>query len=599
MRVFEPKVSVKLIKSFTRKEIVDGVPISSRYESLGAVDLTPFLGDGGGVKTSKSVREPAGGFTLTLCDFRDAATRETIYALIEPMDMVEIRFAHDPYAVALAAETEPPADTTAEEKARIQAEIDKEHSLAIKAAAEKSVHTKLANMYFEDYLTAQKMADVGGTRDAKEKMISETALEKKYKAEEDAHAAKEEELIRKRDGVGKAVTSKKVDISKGMPIVMRGLVTAVSRREIMGDGRPTRTIVVAGQDFGKLLQIYQIYYLDNAVIGDNLLTEFKFFHKYIGAGTEKAKPATEFIQEVATNVLTPYLKDFAQFAVANAKSVGASVLTEWTVKANIPGNVSPWVVCQFNNISLWQLLHSVLDIGPFNEMFVEDAADAINLVVRQIPYLDAAGKQIQGDPVAVSSVSGEEIIEQSLTRTDAGLANLYWASNATAAMMNNEDARRQVATGAPETYIFFKYPNCASDRYGVRKMEVTTTLLPPEYVSSDAQTKVELPEQGGSLLNWMANRRKTLAAINKDNVLFEHGTIRIRGRESIKAGTYIEVSRGNGVVSKYYVVKVDHDFLPYRAFTTTLTVERGTNFIERAKSKDPLYFPEMNGGGVK
>ena len=32
------------------------------------IDLTPFLGDGGGLHLVKSVREPAGGFHVTLVD---------------------------------------------------------------------------------------------------------------------------------------------------------------------------------------------------------------------------------------------------------------------------------------------------------------------------------------------------------------------------------------------------------------------------------------------------------------------------------------------------------------------------------------------------
>src|SRR3546814_3297873 len=62
------------------------------------IDLVPFLSDQHPVHTLKSISEPAGGFSITLADkpLKQDGAFESLVGLIEPMDMVEIRFRHDP-----------------------------------------------------------------------------------------------------------------------------------------------------------------------------------------------------------------------------------------------------------------------------------------------------------------------------------------------------------------------------------------------------------------------------------------------------------------------------------------------------------------------
>lgn len=91
--VASPQLSVKLFKTIDRK----GQPaVSTRYQGKDeAIDLTPFLDAGSSVRTSKNVREPAGGFVLTFADRPQSQSGsselESIYGLVEPMDIVEIR----------------------------------------------------------------------------------------------------------------------------------------------------------------------------------------------------------------------------------------------------------------------------------------------------------------------------------------------------------------------------------------------------------------------------------------------------------------------------------------------------------------------------
>ncbi len=55
------------------------------------IDLTPYLTENDSVKTVKSLNQPGGGLTITFADQLAPEVEDTIYALIEPMDLIEVR----------------------------------------------------------------------------------------------------------------------------------------------------------------------------------------------------------------------------------------------------------------------------------------------------------------------------------------------------------------------------------------------------------------------------------------------------------------------------------------------------------------------------
>lgn len=89
-----PLISVRLYKTISRKTIDGQTAVSARYAGKDEfIDLLPMMGDGSVVRTSKSVREPAGGFSITFADKaqNSLGSLESVYGLVEPMDVVEIR----------------------------------------------------------------------------------------------------------------------------------------------------------------------------------------------------------------------------------------------------------------------------------------------------------------------------------------------------------------------------------------------------------------------------------------------------------------------------------------------------------------------------
>jgi len=92
MRTRQPQVSVKLIKAVRR---VRGV--SARHSGAGAtIDLTPYLGEHGSITVQRSLDGLVGGFSVVLVDRMVRETGDTLHSVIEPRDMVEIRFSADP-----------------------------------------------------------------------------------------------------------------------------------------------------------------------------------------------------------------------------------------------------------------------------------------------------------------------------------------------------------------------------------------------------------------------------------------------------------------------------------------------------------------------
>lgn len=492
MKVYEPRIEVRLVKAIRRLDVVPGVGAASRrYREQRDIDLTPYLSEAGGVRLTKSVREPAGAFSITLADRAHPDLNETLYALIEPMDLVEIRMAHDP-----------------------------------------SDYRELA--------------------------------------------------------------------SYRLPVVMRGLVTTVVRNEAMTNDRPMRSITVSGQDFGKVLQIIQIYYLNNSVVGDNILSELAFFQKYADASDAKIKPARDFVARVIEKVINPYLARLTAFS--DGSKVGAQVINKMTPVVSIEGSVSPFAVSQMVDVSLHQFLGTLLDVGPFNEMYVEDREDDVALVVRPAPFKDPGGKFIQAGATAKSlDIPDVDVVAISVSRTDAGVANYFWVAAERWTVMENSSARLLAQTGTVGNFILNDYPNCDAAYYGFRKMQALSYLGPEEgYSYSDALPKERAPANSSALARWIDARRAVLAHTNRDNVIFEHGTLRLRGNEAIKAGMFLRILRGAGdqVMSECYVSSVTHDFVPFGSFTTTVTFERGTGFIARAQKPVADYRFEI-GAGVR
>jgi hypothetical protein len=487
MKSYQPQLKVTLIKARRRDEIAPGVPaIQSRYSQLDGVDLTPLLGDGSVVQTTKSTRQPMGGFMLRFADQPHPDFLETIYALIEPMDMIEIRMTRD-----------------------------------ISAAKDRKI-----------------------------------------------------------------------------PLVMRGFVSTISRPEVMAGDKPQRSVVVTGHDFAKVLQIYRISYMMFTEMGETAMSEFRFFQTFAPNAVKKNMTGNEFVNLVVNSIVNPYMANIA--ALTKADSLGTPAINQWQAKSSIEGAISAFAVSSFSDESLYNILRTVLDVGAFNELFLEDTEEAPVLVVRPIPFKDVAGNFIQGSADDID-VHSDEIISYQPSRSDEGVANYFWVGSNRMAMLNNQDQQANAIHGALDSFVKFGYMNSNKDVYGIRKMEVETLMGDELLSDSDSLKSDDLAKETGYLLTWQEKRRKLLADLNQDNVVFEQGSMRLRGNELVKAGMYLNLYRGinQSYVGEVYAHSVTQEFVPFHGYFTNVQFDRGTGFIARAQFPVSPYLAEIEAQGVK
>lgn len=504
MKVFHPQISLRLIKIVDRtggsfKEGADGhatnqpggTAFSARAKkAVNEINLVPYLGERGGVKTSKSVREPYGSFSIVLTDQPHPGTLDTLYSSIEPMDMVEIRFCHD----------------------------------------------------------STKMKE------------------------------------------------------KKPPIIMRGFVSDVRRDETMGnDGKPMRSVTISGHDYGKIWEIFRIYYLNIGTLAEGILPEYKFLEKFgHGAGDfSTVSPVEKFFNAYVQNVLNPYLMNLTVLALFNTDGV----INTFTLKTSVAGTVNPWLLSNFQDGSAYQHLCSVLDVGAFNELYIEDTETSVDIVFRPSPaksLADDAFIQAGASTGPAVEVPDEDIQSINVSRSDAGTANHFWIDVTMWNLLKDIDYRNVVANADKNMMLKFEYENSRLDTYGYRKMTEPLKLGPPNDTASGIG--IEGEAKIAALTNfayaYLNQKLKTFGEINKDNVVFESGTMKLRGDEAIKPGLYLNVTRGK---AQYicYAHRVEHEFMPFQGFWTTVTFDRGTSFAKRGQNPISPYWSEMNAGGIK
>ncbi|MGF6641773.1 hypothetical protein [Paraburkholderia sp. MM6662-R1] len=511
----KPAIRVMLHKTIGRVTLDGKVPVSQRFVGQKRdVDLTPYLADGSAVRVMKSVREPAGAFSISLSDQIDADVLDTLYAIVEPMDLIEIRMSGSGFAPAL---------------------------------------------------------DAGG-------------------------------MVAGPDGSGEGVVSYALspDALAWPPIMMRGFVSGVQRMEGMGaDGKPSRQVVISGQDYGKLLQINQVFYMPNAPDAANMITSFPFFSKF--GEFDNNFEAGAFTQLLFDRVVNPYVISLRSTQEASSS---ASPILLFKTDIQVTGaKVSPFGTGGWSGGTISALIQSYGDIGPWNEFFIEDRADGPYAVYRPNPFMDALTRDFIMPGVtspAVTDLSRADVISMTSARSDANVANYFWASSPRFVMNYDMDIRalayQAAQTHEAAPFYVRDYGNVSPTLYGTRKMEEATNQSNIGETNNGNGTPAgeARTNNGISAIDWLNLRREQLYGQNKDNVILETGSMRAKGNENIRAGTYVRLTHGN-MRSLYYVVAVTHDFTPFGNYLTEVQFERGTGFIDRVQRAGPdsAYWDEL------
>ncbi|QNJ57329.1 tail protein [Pseudomonas phage Dolphis] len=495
-----PQVSVRLYKTISRKTIDGQSAVSARYEGKDEyIDLTPYLGDGSSVVTSKSVREPAGAWSVTFADRPQnsvgAAVQqllcvptqaiESIYGLVEPMDVIEIR-----------------------------------------------------------------MWGGVGPKPAK------------------------------------------------LPIKMRGFVSRVERSQSMtGDGKPVRQVVISGQDYGKIWQTFQVLYLAAYAEGQALLTSFNLWDMF-GVEAKNVLQAGEFVRQMIQKVINPHITKFMPKNSPMPKELqtGDSIAVKHGVVNNSYQNMQG---------SIYDILKFYGDVGVWNELYTEDREDGVHVVYRPIPALHmtkpdgAKSSKIQDDaPEPIHVYVPDDIITNlAVQRSDDNVANFYWVNNSRFDLVDDLYRKLSALKESDGTVNLKEYPNSAVKYYGVRPMYAETQQAGDEVTNmGSGQDEKTQEERQGKVESWIEKRRRLMVEMNRDNVVLERGTARIKGGltrddgEAMKAGDYAMFRTGD-IDWRGYVVSMTDEFLPYQGYTATLQFERGEGFVTRTGMEGGMFSP--------
>jgi hypothetical protein len=377
-----------------------------------------------------------------------------------------------------------------------------------------------------------------------------------------------------------------------MPIMMRGFISQVGRSQGIGsDGKPTRKVTISGQDYGKIWQIDHIYFNPWMPDNNNYITQFKFFAQF-GLAFQ-AQPAGQLISSVFSRIINQFITNM-QGNSGNTRAGSKSPLV--TIGTSIQtqgGSVSPFGVGDWQGGSLFSLLNTYGDVGAWNELFIDDLDKGPTVIYRANPFIVAGGdpadtgsyiQPMKQDflPV-ISKISSNDIISMDVARTDSNVANYFWVE-APQYDVNFSFLGKAMAEqgGDKSTFVITNDGNLDSALYGFKRMEEKSYQMGGISNSGNGTPKSVNNADSNVSLTWISQRRKDLVNQNRDNVVFESGSIRIVGNETVRAGTYLQITHGN-MTSNYYVPSVSHSYSPFGAYVTTAQVERGTGFIDRAQ----------------
>lgn len=366
-----------------------------------------------------------------------------------------------------------------------------------------------------------------------------------------------------------------------IPIVMRGFVDQVSMSvSVDQNGRPNRTYRVRGRDYGKILEIAQIYYL--MVVDSDL--------QLIGL------PAYQKIYEkwqvrLASNTPAAVLEDLlgiAQTQLGLVQSTYTAPDLSFLGSTNVVGKIHSFALTQEDG-SVWDFMQYFANT-PWNELFLVDRAVGPTLVFRKTPW-KANGVLVQGEDSTYEAlktktpvtVGADDVISASLSRSDTEVKN-YYMTYPTQCLLGSDTSFKQYVlqgkssvaelTGNP--LVDMTSAARGVNRFGFRKFENRT-----EYIVLNDKNNLGEAAALAEQLNLY------LARAFEQNGDFESGSLTLKGNHAVQIGKFLKLDTpGLSVKPEYYISGVDHELTlvtGQERFTTTASVVRGTGYIETKK----------------
>lgn len=377
-----------------------------------------------------------------------------------------------------------------------------------------------------------------------------------------------------------------------LPVNARVFVDRVRRTELMqSDGKPIRAVVIeATCIIGKVLQLVEIFHKKDYLLGTALLSQFPLFEL---EQTFAQMTAGEFVKEVVSiaNAWLAGLSQKAGFDTPLKIRVDASLVTK--------GKVGPYSIQPYQG-NLWTFLTNWCDLA-WNELLLDDREDGPWLVYRPKPYRGLDGKPTSLDPAMQDfrpqevEIGIDQVSNMDVSRSDANVAN-YYNVGAPQAEMLARDLLDVFYLQNGSTFLADQFPNSAFSIYGLKKLQTTSGQLSDEYIQHPDELVGDAKAEVGEFMgDWIAYRREELKRQNVDDVVWEEGSMTLRGLETLRPGMVLVLNRG-AILARYYLAATTQEFKAFQSYTTSVQVKRGTGFVERLKLEGSPYIGEGRGG---
>lgn len=424
-----------------------------------------------------------------------------------------------------------------------------------------------------------------------------------------------------------------VEISMWTPprpptVVMRGFVDVVHDSFSMAGGTPQRTVTITGRDYGKLLLLTKLYYLDAKTQQVFLFERWKeaFLKNFAFRDGQLPNPEhTPLPPDQQTDLPTwtpldllnnvwdafynpqqelvlsryPEAPKMAFLAYEAAlREAGEEELRVFAPTA-LPLNWAPFM-------DLWALMR-MYQHHPWRELFVDDFTSTPVLIYRPTPWIDFHGAFVYpsyaNDDVTGTfktwEVSAGDLVQYSLTRSDEQTRNFFFTYpdrfGAYPQMMKTLGGRLEGVFSDPFRGNPYLVGNNLGDNalakrshfeaFGFRLDERRTPYLDFDKGMSEPQIEAHLKSvrEQGRKANLEMVRAYDHAAV------LEFGSIQLPGDERIHVGNYLRMRDGSylklGDGALYYVEGVNQTFVQGSRtdgmFVTTCEVSRGRGHLMR------------------
>lgn len=384
------------------------------------------------------------------------------------------------------------------------------------------------------------------------------------------------------------------------PVLMRGFIHTIQRTETVEGGRPIRSVNITGHDYGAVLNwirfLWRAEYLNNE--GNPLLTVFKLQDK--NNMPIETLPAGETMQQLIEQVVNAsWLVPLAE----RSPAVQPLAVDEPTVT---DGAIGPWSVGGHHG-DVWSFIQAYGDLD-WNECFIEDREDGPAFVYRPMPYRDAYDPSIYLHPLGADpgsvGIDAADLLNISVQRGGARVLNWVWVDAPMGSLLNPGMLNLQSIYDGTPLLDGETYPNADPTLFGYRELTVQTAQTGVKNIQLPAGEPAAARKEWEDIhAEWFAQRRDIMVDFVKDNSVLEEGTLTLRGTyqvggDYLRPGKYLDLTRGDFAAS-YYCIGVAHDYHPFDAWTTTVSVERGTGLVDRQRAVAAPIWLEGRPGGYR